>query len=179
MLKKGCLLLLWVILTQFTPNALASSLVLRSVAFKDSTLIPVIYTCEGSDLIPPLLWQGAPEKTQSFVIILDDPDAPQTNWTHWVAFNIPPNMNQLGNRVKAPEGVIEGVNSWGGLGYRGPCPIEGQHHYIFKLYALDTLLKLDENATKLDVLNAMNKHILGQAELVGLYARQYRPRPSY
>ncbi|WP_019218198.1 YbhB/YbcL family Raf kinase inhibitor-like protein [Legionella tunisiensis] len=148
------------------------SLSLISPAFAANTMIPIQYTCQGADISPALLWQDAPAETKSYVLILDDPDAPSGDWVHWVVFNIPPTVQRLADDAELPAGAINGKNSWGQTGYRGPCPPSGTHRYFFKLYALDMLLTLNANATKQDVLAAMANHVLEQSELMGLYRKQ-------
>lgn len=141
---------------------------LTSPAFAHESSIPLLYTCDGQDRSPKLAWTDPPENTQSFALIVDDPDAPNGDWVHWVLFNIPSNAREL------PEGGTLGTsgnNSWGKIGYNGPCPPNGTHRYFFKLYALDTILDLPEGASKADILAAMKGHILEQAELMGRYAR--------
>ncbi|HHF7344985.1 TPA: YbhB/YbcL family Raf kinase inhibitor-like protein [Legionella feeleii] len=148
------------------------SLSLMSPAFAANTLIPAQYTCQGADISPALLWQDAPAETKSYVLILDDPDAPGGDWVHWVVFNIPPTVQRLADDAELPTGAVNSKNSWGQTGYRGPCPPSGTHRYFFKLYALDTLLTLNANATKQDLLTAMANHVLEKSELIGLYRKQ-------
>jgi hypothetical protein len=116
-----------------------------------------------------------PEGTRSFALIADDPDAPVGTWVHWVLYNIPSSARTLIESIpadaKLADGSINGKNSWGKPGYGGPCPPSGTHRYFFKLYALDTVLNLGSGATKEQLLNAMQGHILGQAELMGKYKR--------
>ena len=139
--------------------------------------IPSRYTCDGEDISPSLAWEGRPENTASFVLILDDPDAPRGVFTHWVVYDIPANANELPEAVPATDhlenGGIQGRNSWNKLGYNGPCPPAGPpHRYFFKLYALDVpTLTLPPRQTKERVLNAMQGHILDQTEVIGTYQR--------
>jgi len=147
---------------------------ITSTAFQDGETIPTRYSCDGEDISPALSWSGAPEGTQSFVIILDDPDAPGGTFNHWVIFNIPASTTELGEAVPTtPElasGARQGTTSFGTIGYGGPCPPLGtEHHYHFILYAIDQTLDLSAGATKTQVLNAIEGHILGQTEIVGLY----------
>ena len=121
---------------------------LTSSAFGDGQPIPVQYTCDGDDRSPPLAWDGIPQGTQSLVLIVDDPDAPDPNapkmtWVHWVLYNLPHSCTQLDESVQAsdlPPGTKEGVNDWKRTGYGGPCPPIGRHRYFHKLYALDVEL---------------------------------------
>ena len=159
------------------PTATPSpSIQLTSTAFGSEEMIPEKYTCDGQDISPPLEWGDPPEGTGSFALISNDPDAPVGTWDHWVLFNLPPETRSLPELVppdaKLPDGSQHGQNSWRRLGYGGPCPPGGTHRYFFRLYALDTRLDLDSGANKKQVLEAMEGHILGQAELMGVYSRQ-------
>jgi hypothetical protein len=151
------------------------TLALKSTAFGTGEFIPRKYTCDGSDISPPLEWSDAPEDTRSFALIVDDPDAPGGTWVHWVLYNIPGNASSLAeNSAPDPrlaDGSMNGRNSWGKLGYGGPCPPSGTHRYFFRLYALDTVLNLSSGASKEQLLSAMKGHILAQAELMGKYKR--------
>lgn len=150
---------------------------LTSSAFVENGEIPKRYTCEGEDVSPPLSWSGAPAETKSFAIIVDDPDAPdplapKTTWVHWVLFNIPPDIERLPEDLhKLPQNSAEGRNDWKVLGYRGPCPPIGKHHYHHKIYALDTVLEAKKIATKQDLEKSMQGHILAEAQLVALYQK--------
>lgn len=148
---------------------------LISSAFANGANIPAIHTCDGSDLSPPLSWSGAPAATKSLALIVDDPDAPdpaapQTTWVHWVLYNIPPNAAGMQQGVTAlPAGTREGINDWQRTGYGGPCPPIGRHRYFFKLYALDVVLPDLVKPSKAALERAMQGHVLGQTELIGLY----------
>ncbi|RME48616.1 MAG: YbhB/YbcL family Raf kinase inhibitor-like protein [Caldilineae bacterium] len=145
--------------------------VLTSSAFGMGEKIPVRYTCDGEDISPPLQWSDPPAGTQTFTLIMDDPDAPVGVWDHWLLFNLPAGTRALPEKATPPAGSVDGKNSWGRTGYGGPCPPRGTHRYFFKLYALDTSLNLPAGASKKDLLRAMEGHILAQAELMGTYAR--------
>lgn len=150
----------------------ALAFTLTSPAFKAGQLIPQKYTCDGTDISPALQWSDTPKNTQSFALILDDPDAPNGVWDHWILFNIPADVNQLAeNLTSLPKGTLEGKNSWGKSGYRGPCPPQQEHRYFFKLYALDSMLSLSSDVTKSQLESAMKNHILGQTELMTKYKR--------
>ena len=149
---------------------------LKSAGFKDGAPIPKIYSCEGEDLSPELAWSGAPAGTKSFALICDDPDAPVGTWVHWVIYNIPGSCSSLPKGVpqkaRLENGALQGVNSWPKTGYNGPCPPPGKpHRYFFRLYALDSVLELKENASKEELLKALKGRILGEAELMGTYRR--------
>lgn len=145
---------------------------LKSTAFTHNSPIPAQYTCDGADISPALQWTGAPKKTKSFALIVDDPDAPVKVWVHWVLFNIPANTNNLAENLPAntfPQGATD-FN--GAQQYGGPCPPSGMHRYHFTLYALDTMLDLPAGATKRQLITAMKDHILDETTLIGTYERQ-------
>lgn len=145
--------------------------VLTSAAFQNQSAIPEIYSCNGKDISPPLAWENIPAGGKSLVLIMDDPDAPVGIWVHWILFNLPPDLTGLKENLDAlPPGTKTGQNSWRKNAYGGPCPPGNtSHHYYFKLYALDTILDLTEGAKKSDIEKAMDGHILGYAEMVGIY----------
>ncbi len=148
---------------------------LESDAFSPGGPISRHYTCDGDNISPSLRWHGLPKHTHSLVLIVDDPDAPGKTFVHWVLYDLPPDTHKLPERVatqpKLYNGAIQGTNDFGRLGYRGPCPPSGTHRYFFKLYALGQTLGLAPGATKAQVIQAMEGHVLDSAELVGLYTR--------
>ena len=148
---------------------------LTSSAFAHEGSIPSKYSCDGEDVSPPVAWSEPPEGTQSFALILDDPDAPAGIWVHWILYNIPAEARSLPEGVPATvelaDGSMHGKNSWRRMEYGGPCPPGGTHRYVFKLYALDTMLDLAAGASKERLTQAMEGHILDQAELLGTYTR--------
>ena len=151
------------------------TLEITSSAFSEGEMIPTGYTCDGPDVSPDLAWTGVPETTQSLALICDDPDAPMGTWVHWVLFNIPPGARGLPGEI-SPDAALEngarhGTNDFGRLGYGGPCPPGGTHRYFFKLYALDTELDLASGITKAQLVEAMEGHILAEAQLMGTYSR--------
>lgn len=150
---------------------------MKTDAFQSNEMIPARYTCDAEDLSPALYWQNYPAGTKSFALISDDPDAPVGTWVHWVVYNIPVTVSQLeeglGNQTTISDGTKQGITDFGRPGYGGPCPPPGKpHRYYFKLYALDTLLALPEHQTKSTLLQAMQGHILAEAELIGRYQRK-------
>jgi len=144
---------------------------LTSSAFSHGQAIPVQYSCKGADVSPPLAWDEPPAGTRSFVLIMDDPDAPRGTWDHWVIFNIPAERRALPEDFQPAEPLVVGRNSWGRSDYGGPCPPSGTHRYFFRLYALDTPLSLSSNANKKEVLAALEGHALGMAELMGTFSK--------
>ncbi len=141
---------------------------ITSSAFVHEGFIPAKYTCDGDDINPPLEIDGIPERAQSLVLIVDDPDAPMGTWDHWVVWNVSPAKKIEENSVPG----TEGLNDFGKHSYGGPCPPSGTHRYFFKIYALDTKLALNPNSRKKDVERAMEAHVLAKGEILGLYARR-------
>ena len=145
---------------------------IQSAAFINDNSIPSKYTCEGSDISPPLSWKNEPENTKSFVLIIDDPDAPKGTWDHLIIFNLPVTTHDLSENISSvPKGALYGKNSWGKSEYNGPCPPVGEHRYYFKLYALDTNLNLSSGASKSQIESAMQNHILAETKLIGRYKK--------
>ncbi len=147
---------------------------IESSAFSEGEQIPRQYTCDGKDSSPPLSWSGVPEESKSLALICDDPDASRT-WVHWVLFDLPARTSGLPEAVPARGSVLgggtQGTNDFKKLGYGGPCPPSGTHRYMFKLYALDTQVKLSSSATKADLERAIKGHVLAEATLMGKYSR--------
>jgi Raf kinase inhibitor-like YbhB/YbcL family protein len=148
---------------------------ITSPAFENGGTIPEKYTCTGHNESPELQWTGVPGGTRSLALILDDPDAPIGTFVHWVIYNLSPTVKGLPEGVLATASIADseqGVNGSGAIGYIGPCPPPGRpHHYHFRLCALDQKLKLRAGATAHEVEAAMKGHVLGRAELVGIFAR--------
>jgi Raf kinase inhibitor-like YbhB/YbcL family protein len=154
---------------------LEKNLEVRSV-FKNGEFIPKKYTCNGEDVSPPLELVNLSPEAKSIAIIVEDPDAPMGTFTHWIIWNIPP-TNEIpegipkGKEISEPFKAYQGRNDFGEFGYGGPCPPKGKpHRYVFKVYVLDTMLDL-KDATKDELLKAMEGHIVQYGELVGLYGR--------
>jgi Raf kinase inhibitor-like YbhB/YbcL family protein len=155
---------------------------LESPAFGHNQAIPSKYTCDDENISPALKWSDAPENTESFALIVDDPDAPSKVWVYWIVFNIPSTVEYLTENIKPysaknhdkTEGPLmlgatdfNGLQKWG-----GPCPPSGTHRYRFTLYALDTMLDLVPGATKEQLLEAMQGNILEKTTLIGTYQRK-------
>jgi hypothetical protein len=154
----------------------AGGFTLTSTAFGLGSEIPEQYTCKGADISPPMQWSGAPAKAASFVLIMDDPDAPAGDWVHWVLWNLPRPVHSLPENVDKrdpmDEGSHQGRNSFGKIGYNGPCPPGGQtHRYFFRLYALDGMLELATTASRAELDAAMKGHVLAQTEYMGSFHR--------
>ena len=153
------------------------ALTLTSSAFMHQTAMPPHTTCDGANVSPPLAWAGVPADAKSLVLIVDDPDAPdpaapQRVWVHWLLYNLPVMCTGLAEGVLAlPPGTLEGSNDWHRVGYGGPCPPIGRHRYFHTLYALDVVLPNLRQPDKAALLQAMQGHVLAQAELIGLYQR--------
>ncbi|MBS3101421.1 YbhB/YbcL family Raf kinase inhibitor-like protein [Candidatus Woesearchaeota archaeon] len=131
---------------------------LTSPAFAHNGAVPSEFTCDSSDVSPPLTISDVPSNAKSLVLIMDDPDAPVGTWDHWIVFNIPPSAKEIAKGTE-PKGTA-GKNSWGRTGYGGPCPPSGTHRYFFKLYALDTQLNLPEGSAKKDLLVSPSHEVL-------------------
>jgi Raf kinase inhibitor-like YbhB/YbcL family protein len=149
---------------------------LASDAFLEGQSIPKDHTCDGADRSPALHWEGVPAGTQTFALIVDDPDAPVGNWNHWLLYNVPAGTRALAPGVAARpalgDGSRQGTNDFGRIGYGGPCPPRGTNHrYYFRLYALSAPLDLKPGAKREAVLEAIAGKTLGQAELMGRYGR--------
>jgi Raf kinase inhibitor-like YbhB/YbcL family protein len=148
---------------------------LTSSAFADGAKMPERFTCDGSDVSPPLTWSGAPPRTQSFAIVCSDPDAPGGVWFHWAIFDLPAGTTRLEEHYPSENGMArQALNDFHRRLYRGPCPPpgHGRHHYHFKLYALDTEhLDLPADAGCRDVEAEAEMHALATAELITVYSR--------
>ena len=141
-----------------------------SSAFSEGQTIPAKYTCDGSDVIPPLDFDDIPPRAVTLALIMDDPDAPMGTWDHWVIWNMPPQQRHVAEG-KVPQGIV-GRNSWKKNAWGGPCPPDREHRYFFKVYALDRQLDIPPNSTKKDLERAMEGHIIEEAQLMGRYDRE-------
>jgi Raf kinase inhibitor-like YbhB/YbcL family protein len=156
------------------------TMTLASTAFKHEAAIPARFTCDGSNVSPPLSWSSLPAGTKSLSLIVTDPDAPdpkapKMTWVHWVVYDIPADATGLREAVPTkslPPGALEGSNDLGKTGYGGPCPPIGRHRYVHTLYALDAVLPDLDKPTRAKLLAAMEGHVLQSAELIGTYQRQ-------
>ena len=147
-----------------------SSLTVTSSAFSANGAIPAEYTCDGSETSPPLSWSGVPSGAKTIAILVEDPDAPKGTFTHWLVTDIPATTSALDKGASPPDGAMAAKNDKGKTGYAGPCPPTGQHHFHFRVYALDkTLGKI---TTRAEFQSAIKGHVLAQGELVGTYQKQ-------
>lgn len=142
---------------------------IASPAFDNMDPIPIRFGKTQENINPPLVFSEIPEDAESLALIMDDPDAPSGTFTHWVLYNIPAIEMNLGED-EIPEGAQRGFNDYGKKGYGGPQPPSGTHRYLFKLYALDSKLNMEEGANSEELQEAMEGHVITKAELVGLYS---------
>ena len=149
-------------------ETIIKNLVVQSVAFANNGHIPSKYTCEGDNINPPIEISDIPEETRSLAIIMEDPDAPAGDFTHWLLWNISPSEEIAENTNQG----TSGINDFGKTGYGGPCPPSGAHHYYFKVYALDKELSITAGENKNALLEAMNGHILATGELLGRFKKK-------
>ena len=153
---------------------------ITSSAFEDGQEIPRQYTREAGDRSPPLAVEDIPEDAETLALVVDDPDAPNKTWVHWLIWNIPADGSGLSEgvptdpTVEAPDGARQGVNDFGDIGYGGPMPPRGHgtHHYRFTVHALDRLLELDPGADRDALESAMEGSIIDRARLTGTYERE-------
>src|SRR5579864_8343179 len=147
---------------------MALKLILSS--FSDGAVIPVLHTCEGADLSPAIEWSGEPAETQSFALIVDDPDAPVGTWNHWLLYDIPAQVHALPQGYRPGQVGVSGANDFGKQGYGGPCPPKGHgpHRYYFKLYAVGAAsLGLKAGAKRGELEQALYKHLLAEVQHMG------------
>jgi len=157
-----------------SPNQ-KSEIKVTSAAFNEGQPIPRQHTCDGVNVSPPLEWSGLPKTAKTVAIVADDPDAPSGTWVHWVVYNLPADNIGFVENVPATEtlkaGGFQGKNDFEKIGYGGPCPPRGTHHYFFRVYAVDSELALKAGATRAELEQAMQGHIVLQGQLMGTYSR--------
>ena len=147
-----------------------AALEVTSSAFRNNGAIPSEYTCEGSEISPPLSWSKVPAGTKSIALLVVDPDAPNGAFTHWLVTGIPPSTTSLDKGAALPRGAVAAKNDRNHAGYTGPCPPAGMHHYEFHVYALD--IRLPTAMPRADFLGALRGHTLATGQLVGTYQKQ-------
>lgn len=148
-----------------------SPMLLSSPAFDNNCDIPLKYTCEGENINPPLVFKDVPKEAKSLALVVDDPDAPQGDWVHWLVWNMDSTTTTGIAEHSVPPEAIQGMTDFGQQQYGGPCPPIGIHHYYFKLYALDIKLNISSFSDKTALEKAMENHILAKAELIGTYKK--------
>jgi Raf kinase inhibitor-like YbhB/YbcL family protein len=148
-----------------------SAITVTSSAFANNTKIPVDYSCDGTDRSPEVSWTAMPDSAKSVVLVVDDPDASKGTFTHWIVWNMSPTSRMLGNGGNGGlQGGLTGTNDFGHVGYGGPCPPKGsEHHYHFRVYALDATVALKQDSKRADLDQAMSAHVVAQGELVGTF----------
>lgn len=148
------------------------NLTISSPAFDDNSYIPVKYTCQGSDVNPPLVFKNIPPDTKSLVLIIEDPDAAGGAFTHWIMWNIDPKIGGI-KEYAFPKGAEQAINDFGTNGYGGPCPPYGNaHRYLFKLFAINIMLHINRHISRQELEEAIHSHVISSAMLTGLYKRQ-------
>ncbi len=158
-----------------TPSAPAKTLAITTPSWLPGMRIPALHTCDGEDVSPEVRWSDPPEGTKSFLLIVDDPDAPGGTFTHWIAFDIRAPSTHVPEGGSAQKDIMtQGRNDFGHAKWSGPCPPrgKGEHRYFFRLFALDVKrLKLEDGATRGQVEKAVDGHVLSKIETMGTYAR--------
>jgi Raf kinase inhibitor-like YbhB/YbcL family protein len=137
----------------------------KSAVFQTNQRIPLKYTCDGEGINPPLMIKGIPPEAKSLALIFEDLDAPSGVFTHWLVWNISPKGKIQENSVPG----VQGTNSSRRISYASPCPPSGAHHYVFRAYALDTELELEEGVSRQEFELAMQNHVIAEGNLVGIY----------
>lgn len=169
--KKFVLVLAWYMHLACSGGSMNITIITKQ--FKTGDPIPTEYTCDGLNSSPEVWWDTVPAQTRSLALVCQDPDAPVGIWDHWIIFNIPPHVTHLKKNIRAEDiPAVYGTNSWGNSAYGGPCPPSGTHRYFFMLYALDKELSLTANATKKDILKAIEGHVIQRAQIMGTYQRK-------
>ena len=143
---------------------------IHSPDFLRKKSIPAQYTCDGANTHPTLLFSDIPDETKSLALVMDDINSVKGIWVHWTIWNISRETTRI-EEGTVPEGATEGTNTFGQIGYGGPCPNAGEHTYVFRLYALDVVLTLPQGASRESLEDGMSGHLLAQAELAGVYQR--------
>lgn len=154
----------------FAQSAPEKTMKISSPDFVAGAKIPARFTCDGENVNPGLRIEGVPATAKSLVLVVDDPDAPVGTWNHWLVWNLQPDLREIATN-SVPAGSVQGLNDFLKNNYGGPCPPSGEHHYFFRLYALDVVLELPPTANRKALDAAMKGHVLGEATLMGRYSR--------
>jgi Raf kinase inhibitor-like YbhB/YbcL family protein len=154
---------------KITPRQAKANLKLTSTAFTANQGIPAQYTCDGGEAAPPLTWSAVPGNTRSIALLVEDPDAPDGTFTHWLVTGIPSTTTSIAAGAGLPAGAAAAKNGKGDTGYTGPCPPSGRHRYVFHVYALETTIPAP--ATKDDFLASIQGHVLAEGQLIGMYQK--------
>jgi Raf kinase inhibitor-like YbhB/YbcL family protein len=147
-----------------------ANITVTSRAFQSGGTIPDKFTCKGANQNPPLQFAGVPPGAKSLVLIVEDPDAPDGLFSHWLLWNIDPATTQIAEK-SVPPGASQGQNNFGNSSYGGPCPPSGSHRYFFRLFALDRKVDLKPGAKRSALDKTMAGHVLGRGQLMGRYGR--------
>jgi len=166
--KKVFITISYLSIFSFVKTEASLAMKITSSEFEHQSSIPQKFTCQGKGVNPGLIIEEIPQNTKSLALIMDDPDAPGGTFVHWVVYDIPVANHIAEDSVPGEQGSNDG----GGVRYVGPCPPSGSHRYFFKIYALDKIFNFQKRVNKASLENAMSGHILGQAELVGLYKKK-------
>jgi len=146
------------------------TITVTSTAFAEGERIPAMYTCDGADTSPPLAWDGLPAEVAVVALVVDDPDAPNGTFTHWVVLDVEPDV--AGNVAGGvPAGGVQARNSAGRASYFGPCPPSGTHHYRFTVYGLSEPTGLADGASLSEALDAIEARAVAWGRLTGTYMR--------
>jgi len=148
---------------------LAESINVSSSAFEADQAIPRVYSCDGNDVSPPLAWDGVPKDAGALALVVDDPDAPNGTYVHWIVLDIAAEITSV-DRGAIPSGGVQEANSAGDATYAGPCPPDGTHHYRFTVYALDAPTQLEEGSSTEEALGAIDDHATARGRLTGTYS---------
>lgn len=145
-------------------------IVVKSTAFADGEPLASRFTCDGAGEVPPLTWEGVPDSAKALALVVDDPDAPNGTFTHWVVVDMSPSTSSL-ESPGVPRGAVQAKNSGGRVSYYPPCPPSGIHHYRFTVYALARPTGLDEGAPLDQALRLVGSSAVAQGRLIGTYER--------
>ena len=157
-------------LSLFSETPPSSALKVTCSAFTDGGMIPQKYTCNGRNVNPPLVVENVPEGAKTLVLIVDDPDAANGTWNHWLVWNMDRKTSKI-EEDSVPSNAVQGANDFKKTQYGGPCPPSGTHRYFFRVYALDVVLELAGGSGRSSLDDSMKGHILSQGELMGKYSR--------